>query len=104
MKRLRAADTADWIANVIDAEDRVIRKRDPRMHQDTTGYSYRCIEQDTSTGCAPESDFARGKRIALMLMVARRLGEPVTGPGVAMELHVSGSRPEGPLERGDALF
>ena len=65
VKRLTAAD---WIANVIDSEDMAERKRDPRLRLTSTGYAYRCIEQDTRTGCAPESDYARGKRIALMLL------------------------------------
>lgn len=57
----RMITTADWIANVIDSEDMAIRKR-LGLPLTSTGYAYRCIAQDTSTGCAPESDYERGAR------------------------------------------
>lgn len=58
---MRMITTADWIANVLDAEDRAIRKREG-LALTSVGYCYRCIEQDTSTGCMPESDYARTLR------------------------------------------
>lgn len=53
--------TPDWIANVLDSEDMAIRKQEG-LALTSVGYCYRSIDQDTSTGCMPESDYARTLR------------------------------------------
>ena len=59
MKRIKHVTLDDWIANVCDAEDMAIRKRQG-LPLTSTGYAYHCVEQPINR--RPESDYELGLR------------------------------------------
>lgn len=58
MTRLTQVTLDDWIANVIDAEDMAIRKRDG-LPLSATGYAYHGVEP--AAGGRPRSDYEHGR-------------------------------------------
>ena len=58
MKRIKGPTFDDWIANVCDAEDMAIRKREG-LPLTSTGYAYHGVEQPLNL--RPKSDYEQGR-------------------------------------------